>query len=186
MIRGWTELTRSNAAIRALGLATKASAAAMFGQAISTPNPIMETAMAKKVEGAETAATEKVVDVKGVFRITRHAMFTSLALLGLGNILLRGYAGEARMVQCSAVLCSHPQMGLPSWEQQDVRPSLTTWNCKASMHECKLLKGWQMLDGSGCRCRVQLSASYLRLLHQRLPVALPVDMSFNSLCSGQV
>ena len=58
--------------------------------------------MAKKEEGAEKAATEKVVDVKGVFRITRHAMFTSLALLGLGNILLRGYAGELSSLQCSA------------------------------------------------------------------------------------
>ncbi|CAI7885449.1 unnamed protein product [Closterium sp. NIES-54] len=103
VVPGWTALAEGNKAARAGGVALKVAAAVMFGQAISTPNPIMERAMRaadtgkdkdKQGEQSEGEQQGSEVAVKGVYRITRHALFTSLALLGAGNMLTRPFAGD--------------------------------------------------------------------------------------------
>eukprot|EP00271_Cylindrocystis_brebissonii_P007298 TRINITY_DN20661_c0_g1_i1.p1 TRINITY_DN20661_c0_g1~~TRINITY_DN20661_c0_g1_i1.p1 ORF type:complete len:231 (+),score=24.84 TRINITY_DN20661_c0_g1_i1:245-937(+) len=87
IVPGWTSLTQTRP-MRYLGLATKVTAAIGFGQAISAPNPIAESAFKTDDKAAPK------VEVTGVYRITRHAMFSSVALLGIGNILTRGHAGD--------------------------------------------------------------------------------------------
>ncbi|CAI5464215.1 unnamed protein product [Closterium sp. Yama58-4] len=105
VVPGWTALVEGNKAARAGGVALKVAAAVMYGQAISTPNPIMDRAMhaadadqhARAARRGAPRAGEQQgseVAVRGVYRITRHALFTSLALLGAGNMLTRPFAGD--------------------------------------------------------------------------------------------
>jgi len=59
--------------LRGLALAT-------FSQSISAPSP---NAMAAEFDDNK---------IRGIVRITRHALFTSLAFWGLANVIARGYA----------------------------------------------------------------------------------------------
>eukprot|EP00245_Coleochaete_scutata_P005841 TRINITY_DN19734_c0_g1_i1.p1 TRINITY_DN19734_c0_g1~~TRINITY_DN19734_c0_g1_i1.p1 ORF type:complete len:230 (-),score=26.39 TRINITY_DN19734_c0_g1_i1:467-1156(-) len=82
---GFTSLTRNNTLVRAAGNGLKLSGLITFGQAVATPPPVT----AAKVKAGDTE-----VEPRGIYRITRHPMFMSFALLGLGNILTRGFAGD--------------------------------------------------------------------------------------------
>lgn len=100
VVPGWTAVTQSNRLVRAAGVTCKVAAAVCFGQSIVTPSPIAEGSK-QQGEGTESlvassaaAASDPSVDVRGVTRITRHALFTSLALLGVGNIFMRGFKGD--------------------------------------------------------------------------------------------
>lgn len=94
VIPGWTQLTQSSLAVRGLGVTTKGLAAVGFGQSLATPNPIMESALSSSSSPSPENSSKPQVDAKGIYRITRHGLFTSLALLGVGNIFLRGFTGD--------------------------------------------------------------------------------------------
>ena len=65
------------------GLTFKTLGAITLSQALITPSPI-------KVTAAQETPSVQEVQVQGIYRITRHAMFLSFAFLGLGNLFVRG------------------------------------------------------------------------------------------------
>ncbi|GJP57204.1 hypothetical protein CLOM_g16234 [Closterium sp. NIES-68] len=124
VIPGWTAVAEGSRAVRAGGLALKVAAGVAYGQAISTPNPIMERAMhaakdgTHDKDGAQGTGAEKEggeVAVRGIYRITRHALFTSLALLGAGNMLMRPFAGDV------VYWAGYPLIWLLGCPHQDMR-----------------------------------------------------------------
>ncbi|KAL2915729.1 hypothetical protein HK105_204675 [Polyrhizophydium stewartii] len=72
------------------GFGFKALGAITFSQAVTQPNPIVINA--NREPGAKI--TEKDVEAKGIYRISRHATFMSFALLGIGNVLTRGHLSD--------------------------------------------------------------------------------------------
>lgn len=88
-ISGWTSLVKSNAAVQRVGVGCKALGAIVFGQSLSMPNPVAELN-----DPNHDKSLEQKVEVRGVTRIVRHPMFCSFALLGIGNVLTRGHAGD--------------------------------------------------------------------------------------------
>lgn len=78
----WTTFSRSFPA-RMFGNSFKVVGALTFGQGLAVGSSNMDA-----------RASSETKEVKGIERITRHPAFTSLALLGIGNMLTRGHAGD--------------------------------------------------------------------------------------------
>ena len=87
---------------RTMSFGFRALGAITLSQAIVQPNPIQETMMKKNAqeleqeqskESSDTPAVnqeESAVNVQGIYRITRHALFFSFALLGVGKLFTHG------------------------------------------------------------------------------------------------
>lgn len=74
---------------KGLGNGLKLTGLYTFGQSIVTPS---KTAM--KDQSKEGSDEKEDFEPKGFERITRHGLFLSFALLGLGNVITRGHAGD--------------------------------------------------------------------------------------------
>ncbi|RUS13182.1 hypothetical protein BC937DRAFT_86199, partial [Endogone sp. FLAS-F59071] len=77
--------------------------AVTFSQAITTPSPVFrtrsnpsfeETVTEVKDEAEGLVDPENAAEPRGIQRVTRHALFLSFALLGLGQIMTRGHLGD--------------------------------------------------------------------------------------------
>eukprot|EP00897_Mesotaenium_endlicherianum_P004758 jgi/Mesen1/430/ME000100S10664 len=96
VIPWWTETAKSNPVVRTAGQGLKLLGAITMAQSIAAPNPVAElnvpNADKSSLNGSRCICCQ--VEVRGITRVARHPLFTSTALLGLGQLCTRGHAGD--------------------------------------------------------------------------------------------
>jgi uncharacterized membrane protein len=76
---------------KAMSISFKSLAAITFAQSVFQDNPIIQKQFSEmESNGAKSKKPAPEVQVQGIFRITRHAMFLSFGLLGVGQMFVRG------------------------------------------------------------------------------------------------